>query len=95
MNSVSSPHGRHTLDGPIRVFLAEALILPTGLVTLAFLTRRLGAADCGLFTLTVTVVTWIEWTLTAMFARAINKCVSEVVLARSLIPWPSQAGPDE
>lgn len=69
--------GTHTLDGTLRVFLAESLILPTGLVTLAFLTRRLGTSDYGLFTLAVTVVAWVEWSLTTMFARAVNKCVSE------------------
>ena len=61
----------------MQIFLAESLILPTGLVTLAFLTRRLGVNDYGLFTLTATAVTWIEWSVTTMTARAINKCVSE------------------
>ncbi len=75
-NRVASA-GRHTLDGTIRVFLAESLILPTGLVTLAFLTRRLGATDYGLFALAAAAITWIEWSLTTMFARAVNKCVSE------------------
>lgn len=69
--------GRHVLAGSVRLFLAEALILPTGLVTLAFLTRHLGTGPYGLFTLTATVVTWIELSLMSLTARAINKCVSE------------------
>ena len=68
--------GRHTLDGTIRVFLSEALVLPTGLITLSFLTRQLGATDYGLFTLTATAVAWIEWSLAAMFSRATNKWIS-------------------
>jgi hypothetical protein len=39
------------LDGTIRVFLAEALFLPTGLLTTAFLTCRLGPEGYGLFLL--------------------------------------------
>lgn len=78
MRATSSPPGRNTLDGTIRVFLAEALILPTGLVTTAILTRRLGTDAYGLFTLAATLVAWLEWTITAMFARATYKCISEV-----------------
>ena len=68
--------GRHVLEGTAWVFLAEALALPTGLVTLAFLTRRLGATDYGLFTLAATAVAWIEWTFATMFSRAVNKWIS-------------------
>src|SRR5205809_668446 len=66
-------HRRHMLDGTLRVFLAELLILPAGLLITAFLTRHLGAAGYGLFTLAVTLVTWIEWGVTSIFARATIK----------------------
>jgi len=66
----TADHGRHTLDGTVWVFLAEALILPTGLVTTAILTRHLGTSGYGLFTLAATLVAWIEWSITALFARA-------------------------
>lgn len=69
--------GRRTLEGAVRLFLAEGLIVPTGLVTLAFLTRWLGTTNYGLFTLAATTVTWLEWSLTALSARATNKCISE------------------
>lgn len=69
--------GRLTLQGTLRVFLAESLILPTGLVTLAVLTRRLGTTNYGLFTLTATTVLWIEWSLVMFSGRATNKCISE------------------
>lgn len=45
MNPTPAPHGRNTLAGNIQAFLAEALILPAGIVTSAFLTRQLGVAD--------------------------------------------------
>ena len=76
-HSTAIPAGRHTLEGVIRVFLAEALMLPTGLLTLAFLTRRLGTGNYGLFTLAATVVTWIEWSVSSVFARAAYKSVGE------------------
>ena len=65
------------LDGTIRVFLAEALILPTGLLTAAFLTRRLGPEGYGLLTLVATIVSWVEWSITSVFARAAVKFVGE------------------
>ena len=69
--------GQRTLDGTIRVFLAEALLLPTGLLTAAFLSRRLGPEGYGLFTLAATLVSWIQWTITALFTRATIKLVGE------------------
>ncbi len=66
------PPGRHALDGTMRLGLAEALMLPTGLVTLAFLTRSLGAGDYGVFALAATAIAWIEWSLASMFSRATN-----------------------
>ncbi|MCS6859685.1 MAG: oligosaccharide flippase family protein [Abditibacteriales bacterium] len=77
MNPPPSQPARHTLDGAICVFLSEALILPTGLLTAAFLTRRLGSADYGLLTLAATLVAWIEWSVVSIFARTTIKFVSE------------------
>ena len=62
--------GRHTLEGSVRVFLAEGLILPTGLITTAILTRELGPSGYGWFTLAASVVAWIEWSIAATMARA-------------------------
>ncbi len=77
MKPVTRQSGRHLLNGLIWVFLAEALVLPTGVVTAAFLTRKLGPQAYGLFTLATMVVGWIEWTVTSIFARATVKLVSE------------------
>jgi len=74
----SSSEGKHTLEGTVRLFLAESLIVPAGLVTMVVLTRRLGAEGYGLFTLAAALVAWVEWTITAAFARATYKCVGEV-----------------
>ena len=77
MNQVNSNEGHRTLDGTVRSFLAESLILPVGLITTVVLTRQLGADGYGLFTLAATLVAWIEWTITSMFSRATYKCVGE------------------
>ncbi len=65
------------LDGTLRVFVAEALVLPTGLVTVIFLTRRLGPDGYGLFTLSAAIVTWIAIGISALFSRASIKFISE------------------
>jgi O-antigen/teichoic acid export membrane protein len=65
------------LGGTIRVFLAEALLFPTGLVTAMFLTRHLGPAGYGLFALAATAVAWLEWTAHSLFTRATIKFVGE------------------
>jgi hypothetical protein len=77
MKPLARQSGRHLLNGVIWVFLAEALVLPTGVVTAAFLTRKLGLQGYGLFTLAVMVVGWSEWTITSLFAHATVKLVSE------------------
>jgi O-antigen/teichoic acid export membrane protein len=65
------------VEGTIRGVLAEALFPLTGLITAAFLTRRLGPADYGLFTLAATLVTWIEGSIITVFARATFKFIAE------------------
>jgi O-antigen/teichoic acid export membrane protein len=56
--------------GTTWVFLAEALIVPTGLLTVGYLTRRLGPSDYGVYSLAVAMITWLEWGCSAPFARA-------------------------
>lgn len=69
------PHAR-VWHGTSRIFAAELLILPTGLVTAGFLTRQLGAEAYGWFTLTASVVGWLQWTANSMLARATNRAVA-------------------
>jgi len=72
----SSP-GLHMMDGVVRVFLAESLFPLTGLLTAAFLSRRLGPGDYGLFSMAAVLIAWIEFTIVSFFSRATVKLVSE------------------
>jgi O-antigen/teichoic acid export membrane protein len=63
------------IDGTARTFLAEALMVPTGLLTVALLTRSLGPSDYGRYTLAVTIILWLEWGFSAPFARAAVRLV--------------------
>lgn len=77
MSPLSSQAGRHLLDGTARVFLAGLLLPLTGIITAAFLTRRLGADGYGLLVLSTTLFVWIELTINALFSRATIKFVGE------------------
>jgi len=66
----AQPRGGRIIDGTARIFLAEALLVPTGLLTVAYLTRRLGPSEYGRYTLAVALITWLEWGLSAPMARA-------------------------
>lgn len=76
MSDSPTQHKQQGLGSSIYVFLAEALIIPTGLITAIFLTRQLGPADYGLFTLTATFIAWIQWSITSAFARTTVQLVS-------------------
>ena len=60
--------GGHLARGALWIFLARALILPTGFITAVYLTRRLGPVDYGLFALASRLVWWLEWLGGAPFA---------------------------
>ncbi|MGH7217780.1 MAG: lipopolysaccharide biosynthesis protein [Nitrospiraceae bacterium] len=77
MSPLSSQPGRHLLDGTARVFLAGLLLPLTGIITAAFLTRRLGADGYGLLVLSTTLFGWIELTINSFFSRATIKFVGE------------------
>ena len=74
---VASKTNRKILDGTVWVFVAEGLILPTGLITAGVLTRKLGPASYGLFTLSAVIVAWIKWTITSIFSNTTIKFVGE------------------
>jgi O-antigen/teichoic acid export membrane protein len=76
-NSTGNSTGRNFMNGTFWVFLAEALIFPTGLITAGILTRRLGAEGYGVLTLVGVLVSWIEWTITSIFSRTAIKFVGE------------------
>src|SRR5207253_8023105 len=68
---------RRMLDGTTRVFLADALILPTGILTVVFLTRRLGPDGFGLFAIASSIVLWIEASINTIFHRPTLKVVAD------------------
>jgi len=75
----ATPHPTHfrLTDGVVLGFAAELILLPTGLVTAAVLTRTLGPRGYGLFSVAATFITWIAVTTTTLLARAAVKFVSE------------------
>ncbi|MEM6520215.1 MAG: oligosaccharide flippase family protein [Cyanobacteria bacterium P01_D01_bin.71] len=77
MSAPPTSTNRQILDGTVWVFLAEGLILPTGLITAGFLTRQLGPEGYGLFTLASVIIGWIEWSITSIFSRTTIKFVGE------------------
>jgi len=70
-------HARQAAVGTLQDFLASALSLPTGIVTAAFLTRRLGPENYGLFTVAVVIVVWVELVISIGFSRAAVKFIVE------------------
>ena len=69
--------GHHLVQGAVLVFLAEALLPLTGIVTASFLTRSLGAGNYGLLTLSATLIAWVEFAAVSLFARATIKIVGD------------------
>ena len=69
--------GLNMLGGTIAIFVAEALILPTGFITAIFLARRLGPVGYGMFALASTVIVFTEWGCTAIFSSTTVKFISE------------------
>jgi O-antigen/teichoic acid export membrane protein len=72
------PGGR-MMAGGIRILLAESLLIPSGLLTAAYLARMLGPDGYGIFMVAAALVAWVEWGLTGVFARASVRFVAEAV----------------
>ena len=66
----SAGPGRKTLAGTVRLFAAESLVFPTGIVTAAFLTRWLGAEGYGEYSLAALVVAWVQWGVVSLLSRS-------------------------
>ena len=77
MSARPSSATSEVVGGSSRVFIAEAVSLPTAIITAAFLARRFGPDDYGVFALTLAIVAWLEWTLASLFARAAVKHVAD------------------
>ena len=68
---------RHLLDGATRVILADALILPTGILTVVFLTHRLGPEGFGSFTVASAIILWMEGSINTIFHSPTLKIVAD------------------
>lgn len=68
---------RNTFEGTVWGFLAEAVALPTGLVTAAFLTRHLGPDGYGIFSLAIIAILWIETGINSFLSSTTVKFVSQ------------------
>lgn len=77
MNTPSIRLLRDTMSQGLWVVAAEVTSIPVLIVTTAFLTRRLSPEGYGVFILVITVVTWAEWMIAALFSRTAIKFVSE------------------
>jgi len=76
--SVQGPnHGIHITVGTLQGFAASSLSLPTGILTAAFLSRRLGPVNYGVLTVAVAIVVWVELAATMGFNRTVVKFVAE------------------
>jgi O-antigen/teichoic acid export membrane protein len=75
--SRASSHARELLGGTARIFFAEALVVPAGVLTAAFLSRRFGVAGYGLWTLSTVIVVWAETNVAAALTRPAIKLVAE------------------
>jgi O-antigen/teichoic acid export membrane protein len=77
MKFLPTGSGRHTLDGSFWGSLAQALMVPTGLATVAYLTRTLGPTGYGQYAVVITLIAWVEFGIVAMFGRPTVKFVAE------------------
>lgn len=68
------------LDGTFWVFVAESPVVPTGLITLIFRTRKFGPENYGIYGLTVSIVMWIEINICALFGGTSVKFVCSAPL---------------
>jgi O-antigen/teichoic acid export membrane protein len=70
-------HSRRTALGTVQILLAQALLVPTGIVIAGFLTRRLGPELYGLLIVASTIVLWVELSTHQLMGRATIKFVAE------------------
>lgn len=70
------PARRVTVDGTAWGGIAEAIALPAGLITAAFLTRQFGPEGYGAYALAASLVVWVESNVDAFLSRATVRFVS-------------------
>lgn len=79
------------LNGSALIFAADLLMVPTGLLTVALLTRWLGPEGYGIFALSASLVAAVEWTLASILSRPTIHGVGHAAdwrpVARTLLGW--------
>ncbi|MDT7781464.1 MAG: hypothetical protein QOC99_3976 [Acidobacteriota bacterium] len=73
---ISAP-GRHLLGGTLRIFTAEALLVPVGVLTAAYLGRRFGPEGYGLLTLASVFVVWAQSNVAAALSQPSIKLIGD------------------
>lgn len=79
------------VNGSTLILCADLLLVPTGLLTVALLTRWLGPEGYGLFALSASLVAGIEWGLASLLSRPTIHGVGHAAdwrpVARTLLGW--------
>ena len=78
-------------NGSALIFAADLLMVPTGLLTVALLTRWLGPEGYGIFALSASLIAAIEWGLASILSRPTIHGVGHATdwrpVARTLLGW--------
>jgi O-antigen/teichoic acid export membrane protein len=78
-------------SGSALICLADLLMVPTGLATVALLTRWLGPEGYGMFALAASLVAGVEWGLASILSRPTIHSLSHASdwrpVARTLLGW--------
>jgi O-antigen/teichoic acid export membrane protein len=86
----------HLAKGAFAGFGAELIVLPTGLITTAFLARNLEPADYGVFAVLTSLITLVCWIATSVLARTAVRIVSEAEdwewVATTVLRWRASLG---
>jgi O-antigen/teichoic acid export membrane protein len=79
------------VSGSAVIFAADLLMVPTGLLTVALLTRWLGPEGYGMFALSASLVAAVEWGLASILSRptihGIGHATQWRPVARTLLGW--------
>ncbi len=70
-------HSEHITVGSIQNVIGSAISLPTGLITAAFLSRKLGPLNYGTLSVTASIIVLIEAVITLGANRSTEKLVAE------------------
>lgn len=79
MKQPAAPASRHLLGGTIQILATDALLIPTAILTAAYLSRRFGAGGYGLLTLCCVLVVWLESNIALALSSPTIKLVSKAV----------------